>query len=431
MTPRRPSRLPEKPEGDEGFGLVEAMVSALVLALFSAGIAGLILSTLKTSKIDRMRVAASSLAAREMEIVRDQFARSDADALAVVGQGAVVNPNPLAAGSSTVDGVAYTVTRTAAWAPTGPGASACDGGGMVTYPSVRLSVQVTWPGMRGVRPVTTDSIVTPTKRLLDSNYAFVAVKVKDFASKPSSGRTVVATSSAGTFSQITDASGCAVFGFASLGDYTFRFSEAGFVSYSGDPAPTQFRSVTKGSFQSFEQTYDRAATLAVSYASEAGHALPAQLPEVVVRSAGLPSPGTRTAPAAGATAQVAGLGPYQEGYTVWASSCQDAEPAGEPTKKTVTPVFPKPGETLAAVAYLAPVSLTSTSGALAAGRQVTATHAGACPAGAVTSLTLGSLGADGALLTSLPYGTWNVSVDGAAPVPVSPLKDAVTEIEVP
>jgi hypothetical protein len=409
--------------GDAGFGLVEAVSAAFVLLLFSAAVAGLLTANLKTSKVDRQRVAASQLAARELEIARDQFARSDAAALAVVGAGLVTNPNPLAgAGTSTLDGVPYTVQRTAAWAVTGTGASACDGGGAVTYPTVRLHVQVTWPAMGAVRPVTSDTIVTPSKKVLNADYAFVAVRVNSFAGVASPGRTITATGPGGTSAQVTDASGCAVFGFGSTGTYDFRFDEAGFVSYYGEPALVVSKSVSKGSFQTFAATYDRAAALDVATTTDPGFALPTPLPPVVVRSAGLPSPGTRANPSSGAVTRVNGLGPYAQGYTVWAGWCPDAEPAAAPTNQTVSVVTPAAGQTLPATARLAPISVQSAL----PGAQVTATHNTGCSA---PTLDLGTTDAGGQLATSLPYGSWIVTVSGApAPVPVTPAKEGVTVV---
>lgn len=418
--------LRRRMDGDAGFGLVEAIAAAFVLLLFSTGIAGLILSSLKVSKTDRQRVAASSLAAREMEIVRDQFARSDAAALEVVGQGLVVNPNRVGGGTgpSKIDGVEYTVSRVAAWAANGTGVSACDGGGSVNYPGVRLNVEVRWPDMGSVRPVTSSSLVTPNKTLLNTDYAFVAVKVNTFAAQASPGRTITATGPSGNVQQVTDGSGCAVFGLATPGNHTFTLSESGFVGYYGEPTPSVVRNVARGSFSSFAVTYDRAVTLQATYQTQSGHALPSPLPALVVRSSGLPSPGTKTFPTAGSLTLLRGLGPYLDGYTVWAGGCADAEPAGDPTRKTVTVVFPTAGSTLPVQVTLAPVRVTSQY----ANAQVVARHDGPCTL--QPDLVLGTTDATGVLLTSLPYGAWQLTLQGVTRL-VVPAAEGTTAVDFP
>jgi Tfp pilus assembly protein PilV len=429
MRSNRWRALRRRAQGDEGFGLVEAVVAAFVLLLFSVGIAGLITATLKVSKIDRMRVAASSLATREMEIVRNQFASSDADALAVVGAGLVTDPNPLdGPGPTVVDGVRYTVKRTASWVPKGTGVSACDGGGSVTYPSVRISVEVTWPGMGPVQPVRSDSIVTPNKGLLNTSYAFVAVKVTRFDGSPFAGRTITSTGPGGAVQQqLTDASGCAVFGFSAPGEHTFTLAEPGFVDYYNKAEHVQTRSVSAGSFQTFAVTYDQAASMAVAYSVAGGHGLPSPLPPLVVSSAGLPSPKRLTFASAGPTTTVSGLPPYAQGYTVWAGTCTDAEPAQPPTSATSTTYFPEPGQTLAdVVAGLAPVEISTGS----PGLQVTAAHDGeACPG--MGTLTLGTTDANGQLLTSLPYGAWRITLSDGRTAPVVPAAGDVTVVGLP
>lgn len=408
---------------DEGFGLVEAVVAAMLLALFSAGIGGLILSSLKVSKIDRQRVAATNLAAREMEITRNEFGRSDAAALAVVGAGLVLNPNSLdGSGPSTVDGVAYTISRTASWQPAGTGVSACDGGGAVQYPSVSVVVTVVWDGMRGIKPVTVASVVTPNKTVLNGTYAFVAAKVSSFAAVPLAGRTVRLTGPSGPLSEVTDASGCAVFGLPTAGAHVFSLQETGYVDYQSAQLASKPVPVSAGSFQQIAFTWDREATVQALVTTASGYALPSPLPDLVVANNNLPTPGRRTFTNTGQPTMLGLLGPYADGYTLWAGTCPDANPVGPPTNTSLTPVIVTPGTTTSASAYLAPLSVLTVLPLMT----VTATHDGACS----PTLTLGTTGVDGALKTSLPYGEWTVTVGGLSKT-VTPSGSDVTEVTIP
>lgn len=401
---------------DEGFGLVEAVVAALVLMLFSGAVFGMIGTTLKVSKVDRQRVAASNLASREMEITRNSLRGGDAAVLALVGAGTVTDPDPTGpAGPSVVDGVPYTVTRTVTWLPTGTGTSACDGGSTVTYPAVHVNVVVTWPDIGSVRPVTSDSIVTPNKTLLNTSLSYVAVKVVTYAGTPSASRPVSVSGPSGSWTVQTDDAGCAVFGLSSTGSHSFSLTEGGYVDFASNTPASQSVSVTSGSFKQVSFTWDRSVALNVALAAPAGYALPAALPSVTAYNASLPStgtpPNTRTVPAtsAGSTV-VTGLGPYTNGYSVWAGGCADADPAGSPTSGQSTNVVAAPGQTVPATVTLGALMVTGPPNVTVVATSVD----GNCATAADKTITLGMTDVNGQLLTSLPYGQWTVASPGGA-----------------
>ena len=53
--------------------LVEVLIACTILMILAMGVFGVMLTAFKTTKNDRTRVAASNLAAREVEIVRQTF----------------------------------------------------------------------------------------------------------------------------------------------------------------------------------------------------------------------------------------------------------------------------------------------------------------------------------------------------------------------
>ena len=128
---RRARRRP-----DAGFTLVEVMMAIVILGILSAAIVGIILQTQGSEATNRSRIAASNLAAREVDMVRDQFHRDTDQPTVIAKLGTVVNPNPLAGGTAgqplVVDGTPFTVTRSVHWNVTGTGKSACDGGTLVS-----------------------------------------------------------------------------------------------------------------------------------------------------------------------------------------------------------------------------------------------------------------------------------------------------------
>jgi prepilin-type N-terminal cleavage/methylation domain-containing protein len=257
---------------DRGMSLVEMVIACVVLGIMSAAVLGVILQTQAAGITNRSRIAASNLAAREIDIVRSQFFSTTTSPLAIASAGAQTNPDPLdgqtAGQPLVVDGKPYTVVRSVEWNITGSGQSACDGGSLVIYPTLGVTVSVTWPGMGSVKPVVTTTMMAPTKGDgIPGTASFVAVKVFDAAGAPNAGRTVTVTGGAETRSGLTDTSGCAVVQVnpaAGVGTpYTAQVSDPGFVDISGSNAPSKpVGTLTQGQLNnSVHFSYDRAGTV--------------------------------------------------------------------------------------------------------------------------------------------------------------------------
>jgi type II secretory pathway pseudopilin PulG len=422
-------------ESDEaGFSLVEIVVALTVLMVLATAVSITLLDGLQISKLGRQRVAASNLAAREAEIVRNKFSSSDADALSVASAGAVNNANPLSgSGPSIVDGTAYTVHRDVQWMPTGNGVSACDGGGLVNHPSLRLTVTVTWPGMGSAKPVRVETLLTPPKGTLGStSIAFVAAKVQNAAGLAASGVTIQATGPGGSFTHTTDDSGCAVFQVGAAGTYVVVMEMSGWVDQAGVERSTKTAVVSAGQLARLSLTYDRAARMDISLTAETGYPIPAPLPAVNYLRPNVPTSSARQVYASSSTTtRVSGLWPQKDGYAAWAGGCTDSDPAGVPTSGSRgAPVVIEPGDTGAVDARLAPVDLTvaTSSGAAVAAATVTATSLD-CPTGtADRHLTLGTTDGTGHLKVSLPYGRWQLETTYLSNVVTTPLTPTATGI---
>lgn len=243
---------------DSGFTLIELIVAMVILATMSLAVIGIILHTQSQGVTNRNRIAASNLAAREIDLVRMQFGATDAGPLAVANAGLVENGNPLAGGvlgqPLVVDGTAYTVTRTAQWNVTGTGASACEGGSLVAYPTLGVTVSVTWPNMGSVKPVVTRAVLAPDKDTgIPSTSSFIATKVVDQDAQPLSGIVMSATG-VGTVTGSTDASGCAVLTVNPVvagTAFTVRVVDPSYVDLSGATNPSKTTGLlTQGSIYS-------------------------------------------------------------------------------------------------------------------------------------------------------------------------------------
>ncbi len=232
--------------GTDGFTLVELLVAIVVLGALSMAVIGVILNAQAQSVVNRNRVAASNLAARELDMVRAVFSGSSTGPLTIANAGLQTNPNQFAGfvqgDPLVVDGTPYTVKRSVEWNITGSGASACEGGALVTYPSLGVSVTVTWPHMGGAAPIVQRAILTPDKKTgAQTTDSYIATKVTDQDANPLAGVAMGATGPGGSISY-TDDTGCAVIKIspATTGStYTVYVADSSYIDISGATNPSK------------------------------------------------------------------------------------------------------------------------------------------------------------------------------------------------
>jgi hypothetical protein len=305
------------------------------------------------------------------------------------------------------------------------GKTACDGGASLVYPSLAVNVSVSWPRMGQVKPVVSNTVLTPPKNTLASNMSFVGVKVVDVLNAPVSGQ-LVTLSGPGTFTDTTSADGCAVFPLTAsqLGTYTASVVSGGVsVDMTGQTAPTVSVPVpTSGTLVQKQFSYDKAATFAVTLVTDLTYNLPVTKPQISLYNVGIPPLGVKTVASGGITTIVPSLWPYTDGYAFWAGSCKQSDPiAAAPSpavplgvRQQTGPLLP--GALPAATIRLAPVQVAVTRGGSPLGSAtVMATQPSPATNCAVADnpLTLGTTDPiTGVLMTSLPAGKWILTVVG-------------------
>lgn len=267
-------RIGNRLRGDRGFGLVEVVIAVVLLGILGTAVLAIVLQAQSQTVNNRARVAASNLAARELDIVREQFMSADEAPTSLLAEGTVENPNSFGAPGDPlqVDGTAYTVKRSVAWNVTGGDASACDGGSLVKFPTMNVRVEVTWPGMGSTKPVVNTTNLVPAKGIgLPNSTSYVAVKVSTAKGAPNPGRSVNVSGSGESRNGTTDEFGCAVIEVTptagSTGkSYRVRLGDSGHVDISGNAAPEKdVGYVKQGQLNSsVKMAYDRAATLKVT-----------------------------------------------------------------------------------------------------------------------------------------------------------------------
>lgn len=395
---------------EAGVTLVEVVVALLLLAILSAVVVGLILQAQSKTRDNRNRVAASNLAQREIDIVRDEFGRSKTAPVTIANAGTVVNPHQLAGGTAgdalLLDGTPYTVRRAVQWNVTGTGSSACDGGTLVLYPTLEVTVTVTWPNMGVTNPVVTSAALAPEKGTgIPTTSSFVAVKVSDETGEPSPGISVKVAGGSSAAYGSTDSSGCAVVQVnpaASSGtSYTASIDDAAYVDMSGATKPSKVVGVlTQGQLNnSVTFQVAKAGSITLRLVDVGGNVLPAanatgQIVTLVASEYTGPS-GAKQYTMTGPTMVLTGLWPTQYGAYFGTTV-----PAGGYEVKQL-----EAGGSITVDAVLQPALFTVTN--LPAGT----TNVFAAPAG-ITDCTAASVeDVDPAAGNLLP-GSWNFFVSG-------------------
>jgi prepilin-type N-terminal cleavage/methylation domain-containing protein len=403
---------------DAGMTLIEIMVAMVVFGLVATGVAYGVEASTHSTRDSRMRIQAANLAAREIDIARNQFASTANGVQTLAATSVVTNPNPpsgAAAGTTyMIDGLPFTVVRTVNWLPAGSSSSACDGGSAVAFPSLAVNVTVTWTAMGTTRPVTTNTLLTPTKKQFDSTLGFLAVKVSGADGLGEPNVPVTLSGSGGT--RTTGADGCTVFAVAP-GTYTATLNSTGYVNIAGQSTVTSSTTVTSGGLVKLPLSYDMAATLRLTLSTKTGWNLPTTALPVTLYNSGLPSPYTTKPTGSGATQTVTNLWPFSSGYNVWSGQCNSADPSSGTGRAAATPLVG--GGAVDVAVQVAPVTIHAdgsllgvNKGALANASILATPVVNTGCATAEKPLTLGVTDSAGNLQTSLPAGQWTLSVSG-------------------
>ncbi|MEI2619265.1 MAG: prepilin-type N-terminal cleavage/methylation domain-containing protein [Candidatus Nanopelagicales bacterium] len=411
---------------DAGFTMIELMVSMVILAMVSSAFAYGLQLSLSVTRDDRAGIQAANLAARELEILRNEFGASKSAPIAIGAESKVNNPNPLkkvggqndtAIGQPyNLDGTKFTVVRTVQWLPSGTGTSPCDGGSAVTYPSLGANVKVSWTDSGRTREVQSNTVLTPPKGTLATVKGFIAAKVQGADGKGVASLPVDISGPGGSQAVVTAADGCAVFALSVVGNYTVTLSQPGYVSFDGQPSTSKEAAVGQGSIQVVPFSYDRAATLEIAYVVADGVApeykLPNPVPSIVLFNSGLPTLGKKQV--AGGVSSVGGLWPFANGYSVWAGTCAVNDPAVTGGSRPV-PVAANPGKSEVVEVILRPVRLTFLDDQEQPIPDAQVTAVVNNPSGCQEkTFGLGTTDVDGVVKSSLPYGQWTVTAKKGA-----------------
>ena len=402
------ARLGRRPNGDDGFGLPEAMVAMLIFALVSIGLLHTLLNAVSMTRDARSRQVALNLASQAIDEARsrtDLFNLLDYTSTEWVGSDS------------------FTVTVSTEWVSDPSVDLACGaGGGVLRYK--RVNVEVTWPGMRpGTEPVRADTVINPDDRLNDPSKGTILVSVLKGDGSGSGGVTVSAQPLSGTGTPapvLTDAEGCAYMLQVQPGDYRIRVSRTGYVDVNQQSSATRDVTVTQGSSASASFQYDLSAAYTAHLASNA--------PGTVEVSSDMPVTFVSTYGRVSLTGtgrdRLHALHPFASGYTAFGGSCDAADPEAWPDRVDAGNTYvgvrtPAVGTAAGGSATVdVPMGLvTVTPGGTATNSYLrfesVADPSGQHP-GCTTTVNLYFGNGTGARTIALPYGSWKVYRGGSS-----------------
>jgi hypothetical protein len=320
--------------------------------------------------------------------------------------------------TETVGGVTYTIKQSARYSAAGASTTLCSSGTSLAYKVV--TVVVSWTGMGTVKPVRADTLraVGVGSGALDqSTLGTLAVLVSGATGSPREGVTV--TLSPGGATQVSGEDGCVVFAGLTPGSYTAAAAMDGWSGVNNTrAATTSTLGVTAATVNRGTLMYDGSSRMDVRFDVDPSVPATATLPSGVPLLVGDSYVPDRSYPncsgpvtdacATGNPGVVAGLFPAI--YTVTVGSCTSS---GSRVTRDLRNVPADPAPIVTVPVGGLTVGVKNPGGHWLDNRTVAISGQAGC------SATYTTVAASGGSTILLPYGTWSVSVSGAAPQTVT------------
>jgi Tfp pilus assembly protein PilV len=402
---------------EDGFGLIEVMVSAVLLIILAIGTLQILDTSQAASSMNRSRDVAATLAQADQEAMRQLPLDS------ITGG---YHP-PVA--TQKVGGIDYSITSTGVWTRDAAGVVTCSTAlstaGRGDY--LTITTSVTWPGMAATKtkPVVFQSIIAPGVAALGANKGALAVKLKGANGAGVSGLGVTSGAVSGT----TDSDGCVVLNNLDAGDATVNWNTAGYVDPDGVQDITKDETIGAGTTAQDNGAYDRAASVPLTLKDDTTPtAANAKWWSFSVTQTGMTqSNGVRhffKAPTGQSGSITSGaLFPFTSAYGVYAGSCDGNDPnsytpiAGFSSASVLT--TPGASVPLTLTMRSVVVKVTDSSGVAASGATVQAypftadSHMADCAEKTFKGDFLTD--ASGVVKIPLPYGIWSFCAEKKKP----------------
>jgi Tfp pilus assembly protein PilV len=236
------STPPRSLADERGSLLIEVLVSAVLVAVIGVALFGALNSAAQVSGKSKTRAGAAAIAQDDQERMR---------AMPVASLNNFRDHrDPVVMGK-----IAYVVDSRAEWIADNKGATDCTANGAAAD-YLKITSTVSAKNIP-LKPVVVTSTVTPAPGTFTSDEGSLAVSI---VGANGTGRSGINVSINGPASdvQLTDANGCAFFGYEPVGDYDVTASASGYVDPNGNANATGTSSVGSQTVATLSLSYDRA-----------------------------------------------------------------------------------------------------------------------------------------------------------------------------
>ena len=326
---------PSRSLADErGSMLIEVLVSAVLVAVIGVALFGALNSAAQVSGKSKTRAGAAAVAQDDQERMR---------AMPV----ATLNNfrdhrDPVIMGKT-----AYVVDSRAEWIADAKGATDCTANGAAAD-YLKITSTVSAKNIP-LKPIVVTSTVTPAPGTFTSDEGSLAVSVTGADGLGRAGVNVAITGP-GNDVQLTDANGCAFFGYEPVGGYNVTATASNFVDPNGNSQATGATSIGSQTVATLPLSYDDAGAVTVNFKTTPDNASTAPV-DTKQGSVGLPNSGITInsgvryfgngTPVKSVTTPRA-LYPFPAAYSVFAGDCADN---AAPTGATPDSIIVLPGRT--------------------------------------------------------------------------------------
>ncbi|HEV7774352.1 MAG TPA: hypothetical protein VGO48_13815 [Conexibacter sp.] len=378
---------------ESGFGLIEVIVSSLLLVLVASGVYLGLDAASATSGVNKHRSLATEIAQQDQDRMR---------AMAVTELSNYRDTTTMRVGP-----VTYTIASSSSWITDSTGTASCTSGQTRAH-YLRIASSVTWPNMT-IKPVAVESVVAPPAGSFGTNLGSLAVQVRDRTGAGVQGVSVSLTGPQ-TYTDTTNEIGCVLWGFLPVGNYTVGLSKQGYVDPSGVAAPSRAAGVVGESTSTIAFDYDLGGRIQATYESvdsSTGRPVAANGTSFTAVTSHLAVPLPPFGDGQPHTSfTTALLFPFTDPYGAYAGACAGADPTlyGNPPQLALV----QPGGVTNVTVREPPVDLLVRRGGSpvqSATVKLTGTASGCGP------LPNRTTAADGYMTDrALPYGTYDVCV---------------------
>jgi type II secretory pathway pseudopilin PulG len=315
-----------KTEAQEGFIIIEVLVSALILAIVAGAVLTLVTATTRGAATQRTHAVAYGLA---------QEAQAELRTMRI---GTLTNYSQPE--TKTIGGTEYTVLKQSTYVSNTTQTVSCGQNDKSDY--IRLTTTVSAPTMQN--PVTLRSVVSPTNGSLEPNVGTLMIQAKNAGNEPLPGVQfeLKGKPTGNTYRSVSESTGCAAFGNVPAQSYTLLSSATGLVNKEGQSSGTQEITVATSEISRPPEAiyYDKPGWLEAEFAvlnAATGASEAAMVDSMQVLNTAAPTSTPATfQPTSGGRAfklRADSLFPFSKSkYTVYAGRCEKDNPDPTGTK---------------------------------------------------------------------------------------------------